>query len=223
LKSNTGNNVQVDLTPNDDGSIRADYTPNEPGNHELLITLNDVPISDKPFDIYIQPSLDPEQCEVYGYPLEANSKNFVGHDCTVHVQAVDKYGNHLNFGGDKVSCKINTPSPHQTIVKDNSNGVYDITFNPKKIGKYRLFISMNEKLISEEGYYVKVQAKPFACIEALELSTEKPFVATDTIVSIQLIDKDGNKISSGGESFNVLIKYDSQPIVSSIIDNYGKF
>eukprot|EP01080_Neovahlkampfia_damariscottae_P003934 gene3934-7144_t len=220
LKSSTGNNVDVKLTPSDDGSHLAKYTPNEPGNHELTINLNDKPIADKPFDIYIQPSLVADQCEVYGYPLEPNSLNFVGHDCTVHVQAVDKFGNHLNFGGDKISCKINTPSPHQTILKDNNNGVYDITFNPKQVGKYRLFISMNEQLISEEGFYVKIQSKPFACIEAPELSTEKPFIATDTIVSIQLVDKDYNKITSGGENFNVIIKYGSQPVVASIIDNH---
>jgi len=112
------------------------YNFKRSGKFKVQVTECLSPIKGSPFDAYISPGkVDPTRCELDFAGLDAAK---VGNLCSCIVIAKDRFGNKHEKGGVKFAVEIKGPNgaAPRPLVKDESNGLYTVSFTPGWPGNY---------------------------------------------------------------------------------------
>ncbi|GAM28593.1 hypothetical protein SAMD00019534_117690 [Acytostelium subglobosum LB1] len=209
--------VDVSIADNDDGTYTVAYTPEKPGDYEIIVTLNDKPIKDIPKEIHIKPAADPNNSYAKGPGLE-------GGECfqpsKFKIFAVDPDGVARKDGGDGFVVTVEGPAPVEPYMVDNGDGTYDVEFDPKAPGDYKINLTLDGDTVNGFPKTVRIKPAPSAghsyakgpgLVEAFDNA-----VAEFTIFSI---DTYGKPRTDGGDPFVVAIKGPAGKVDAQVRDN----
>jgi len=124
--------IPTHVTDNNDGTYTVDYAPQLTGPITIQVTLEGQNIKDAPFHINVLPGID------------VGTTDFKDFEFT--VQARDKHGNPIPFGGAPFAVVPNNNATVKT--RDNQDGTYTANITLPRAGNYSFNVSLNNKVIS---------------------------------------------------------------------------
>src|SRR5690606_13423722 len=113
-----GENIDANLTANDDGSFSATYTPMSPGSYLVSVQYNGKDIKGSPFPVAVHPVGDGMESVAMRTVLETDDV-LVNNSIEFTIQTRDKDGNDLTQGGELVEVDVDGPQQVQAVVTDN--------------------------------------------------------------------------------------------------------
>jgi len=112
-------------------------------------------------------------------------------------------------GGDVFDVKISGPEEVKPHVKDNGDGTYSVTYEPKEPGNYTIAVNLEGKPIKNAPFKVK-------CKEGTDADNSGFGIFSFTI---QARDKRGKEKTFGGDKFEVSIKGPDADVEVQTMDN----
>lgn len=133
----------VRINDNGDGSYNVEYDATEPGDYVLDVTIDDESIKDMPKNLKVMPGVDASNTEVTGPGVESG---LPGRPLPFVIQAKDKDGNNVPVGGDDFRANVIGPDGQSVPcdIKDNGDGTYTGTYDPKQPGDYKVELAVND-------------------------------------------------------------------------------
>jgi len=120
------------------GCWKADYTPKQDGQWILLIEYK----GDEAFkrSMEFHPRAEGSHTTVVRPP----SRVKVGEPSSFQLQARDRMGNALGFGGEKFECSVSGPPSGVAgfTITDHANGTYVVKFTLKVAGEFEFGIKL---------------------------------------------------------------------------------
>jgi len=181
------------VVDNNNGTYTVAYTPKKHGDHKIDVTLHGQHIKAAPFTVKIKPAPNAANSWAEGPGLEEAWDNEPAY-FTIH--AVDEDGNPRKDGGDKFDVKIAGPENVVPHIKDNGDGTYSVTYEPKEPGNYTVNVDLEGKPIKNSPFKVK-------CKEGTDADNSGFGIFSFTI---QARDKRGKEKNFGGDKFDVQIR-----------------
>merc|ERR1712130_186033 len=191
------------IKDNNDGTYNVEYDADVPGDYVLNVMIGDESIKDMPKEIHCYPGVDASNTVVTG-PGVTNGLDDRPLEFT--IQAKDKDGNNVPVGGDDFRVNIVGPN-NETVpceLKDNKDGTYSGSYEPKGPGDYTVTIEVND----DEN---NVGDSPYTCRVSPGASGLKSYCKgpgwkyaydnTPTYFNVYCKDSNGNPVS--GETITV--------------------
>jgi filamin len=211
-----GEEVPVTLKDNGDGTYSGEYQPLRPEPHTVEVVLRRPTeplfyehIKDSPFNVKVEPGLDPSKCTAYGPGLESGA---VEDTKPTHftVQARDILGQDIKEGGAPFQAIVKAPDGTDipAPVTDNKDGTYTVNYEPKVDGPHQVAVELEGKPVAQSPYTVNV--KKGADFEHTSIR--------DFSFVIQARGKDGNPLPYGGEKVELaIVAKDGTPVQGAAI------
>jgi len=99
---------------------------------------------------------DKSKCIVYGPALQAG--NEAGNETYFTIEVRNSKNNIIPQGGHNIDVRITGPhSQSKFLAKDNSNGLYFVTFTPDEDGNYVIEVNLNKEAIGESPVHISVK------------------------------------------------------------------
>jgi hypothetical protein len=141
----------------DNGRYTVSFTTFIKGNYWISITLEGEEISGSPYLCDIKPSyVDVGTSKASGMGLLA-----VGtfRDSTFIIHAYDKYGNHLDTGGDPWQVSIVGSEMPEVTIADNSDGTYTCNYSTTIKGQLQVFVGIKGRELPDCPFEVVSDVK----------------------------------------------------------------
>ncbi|GLH11660.1 Filamin-A [Gryllus bimaculatus] len=151
LMSETGVDVPLRMTDNEDGTFTVDYCVTQPGVYNATIVYGGVQIPQSPIRIQVQPHVDVSKIKVDG--LEPSVYVDSPTDFVVDSRAIAKRDD------GKVTCTITNPSGTKTenLITPLADGTYRISYTPFEEGCHTIDILYDGLPIPGSPFVVNVR------------------------------------------------------------------
>lgn len=151
LKSETGIDVPLDISDNEDGTFTVDYCVAQPGLYTATIMYGGQMIPQSPIKIQVQPHVDISKIKVDG--LEPSVFVDSPTDFVVDSRAIAKRDD------GKVTCTITNPSGTKTenLITPMADGTYRISYTPFEEGRHTIDILYDGLPIPGSPFVVNVR------------------------------------------------------------------
>lgn len=134
-----------------DDKYKCEYVAGEPGKHSISILFAGKPIPKSPFNVNVDPYMDPRKVKATGRGLQAAGLR-VGDKAGFQI-SVDDPNNTLKVDPSELNIKLIGPDGKEEKVNVNKspegNLVFDCDYTPTKEGDHRLSISMGGENIRQ--------------------------------------------------------------------------
>jgi len=216
--------VKADIKDNGDGTYLVKYTPKAQGKTTINVNVRSRPIANSPFNVNVDKlGVDAGKSTAYGPGLEGGAAKEPTHFTVV---AHNRKGDPVGSGGDRFDVKINDPygSEIKSEVVDNKDGTYTVNYRPADVGNHTITVQHEGKNVADSPYHVKIDTSsagpdPSKC-EAYGPGLEGAVGGEPATFTIQARNKDGQKVTKGGDAFDVeVLGPDDTPIDVRIVDN----
>ena len=175
--------AQVTVEDHEDGTASVKYLPQEPGEYKINILFAEQPIPDSPFTPQFVPETDPSKVQAYGPGLKhdgvkvGDPGDFVIDTRAAGAGAVDVVVDGPYWRG-RAPTPSTTPSPGpgsrpgstssqrrsrgsisssaKSKITSNNDDTYDVVYNPRKVGTYKVNVYFADQSISNSPYEVNV-------------------------------------------------------------------
>ena len=174
---------QVTVDDHDDGTATVKYFPDEAGEYKINVLFAGQPVPGAPFEAVFVPKTDAAKVTAYGPGLQhdgvkvGDSGDFVIDTCEAGNGAIDVVVEGPFWHGSAptpVSPMALHPPTEQSSAKSSvqgrakgsadvnpkivskSNGTYDVSYSPQKVGTYKVNISFADQAIPNSPYEVNV-------------------------------------------------------------------
>ncbi|WP_371188258.1 invasin domain 3-containing protein [Thalassotalea maritima] len=204
------------VNDNGDGTYTATLTSStNAGTATITATVNGSVMTSNPEVIFVvgAASADKSTIKVSEETITADGQS----TSIVTIQLVDANGNKLSSGGDTVTLVTDKGTLSNVI--DNGDGTYTATLtSSKEAGKASITATINgaEKADKAEVTF-EVGA---ASAEKSTIKVSEETITADgqstSIIIVQLVDANGNKLSSGGDTVTLVT---DKGTLSNVIDN----
>ena len=222
VKDAEGNDVPATVTDNGDGTYAGEYQPKLPGKYTVNVDLvnpqdADVkdPIKDSPFAVEILPGIDASKCVCEGPGLQSGEVEDTGKG-EFKIIAKDVLGNPITTGGEPFQVVVEQPdkTPLDTVqVKDNGDGTYDVSYEPKTDGPHVVSVTLKDAPVAQSPYTVDI-------VEGADNeSTGLGWFG----FSLQARTRKGEPLTHGGARFEVVVKLDehgSKPLENVTVTDH---
>lgn len=163
---------------------------------------------------YLQSALaknaDPENSIVFGSGLSPNCiatemENF-------SIRAFDKFGTQKREGGDSFSVIVHLMQENgntecrSVSIQDLENGTYDVLYDAKKAGMYKIYISLDDLPLKGSPFIVQVDPSPISGPSCFLSDIVVRNVNEDSRALIHICDTFGNKVYNPPSSITVRFK-----------------
>jgi hypothetical protein len=216
------NNEKVtgNVKDNKDGTYDVDYQPKGSGDFSLDVTLGGAHIKDAPFKVKV----DPGKAVAGNTVAEGDGLKQVvaGETGKFVVTTKDHNGNVLLVGGNDVKGALTGVEAVQVNVVDNKNGTYDGAYVPKKVGAYKLALTLGGANIASSPFDVKViPAAPNAAnTEAHGDGIKTADTDAPAKFKVQTKDAFGNNCVEGGADIKVVASGpNNEKVTGNVKDN----
>ncbi len=214
--------LELEYDDSDDNDAQIKYFTARNGKFEISVKLENIHIKGSPFSFTVLGSkAHARRCLISG---EGSRKAEVTKKASFTFYVCDEFGNRRIRGGDKVTGMLQPFSEsllHSQVnseekgtvaieIKDNNDGTYSCSYEPKVAGWNRLLLQCNESdvFVSNETNINKVYVKPGSIDSKkcrVRIVTADTQVANDQPLSaIQLLD-DSALASQAGSAMRVVI------------------
>jgi filamin len=214
----SGKAVHFDSSDSGNGLYPVSYTPVSVGQYAVTISLRGENIKGSPFTPNVSgPSA--HSTTASGPGVEGRGAR-IGHNAPFTVQSKDQNGKPVPTGNDPFEVRVERDhvGPVAVDFKDNGNGTYNGGYTPVAPGFYTVTITLAGENIQGSPFHPLIEqgnaAKSFA--EGPGLHGGK----TDHVLPFRItaVDPDGNRVTSGGDPFEVLIS-GPEPVTPTVRDN----
>jgi len=222
--------VKVELVDNRDGTYSVSYHPVNHGPHVVAVTLSGQHIPKSPFNVGVDKNPnDPDAtyCVAHGEGLVGGNTSEKSH---FTVEVFNAKGERYTQGGALIDVDIQDPQGKevQPEKKDNGDGSFSVSFEPKVDGRYTVEVILRNKYdplyseqIKDSPFHPEVEpgtdaSKTIAFGPGLE---DKVYDTLPTHFTIQAKDRYGNNIPKGGDPFTVDIQGPKGDVPAKIHDN----
>lgn len=122
------------------GAYEVSYEVQIKGKHQIQFLLRGEHIQGSPveFDVIAAPALG-TKCRLFP-PLEPP---IIKQPCEIMLEAIDRYGNKLDRGGQRIDARANGPGVSGCTTDDKGNGTYIITFSAAVVGECRVTVRVD--------------------------------------------------------------------------------
>jgi filamin len=199
-----------------DGTYDVTYQAKEPGVNQISIFLRNRKepvmfdhISDSPKNVNVQLGTDPSKCTADGPGLKDGIQDT--DPAEFKVQARDRNGNPINYGGEPFKATAKDPSGQDVPVdiKDNGDGTYDVVFNPDIDGPHTVDVQLDDTHIKDMPKIVNVVPGAWAGTSKVE-----------TVYFLcQTKDKRGNNLTVGGQAPTTTVGGNNKNIPVKLADH----
>jgi filamin len=155
-----GNDVQINLVDNKDGTYTGTYTAPDDGKHVGEVTLGDKHVQNSPKTINVtRGGPDATHSKAFGPGLEGA---VVGEPAPFTIQSFNRLGQPLtgkSAGGDPYKVVVQGPYPGSEApveIKDLGNGKYDVVYHPRDHGNHVVNVTLNNQHIQKSPFNVPV-------------------------------------------------------------------
>jgi len=187
---------------NNEGQHVATYVPTKAGDYKLNIAFDGTNLPNSPYNVKVIPaSSSANNTIAEGEGLKAAT---AGTPETIGVIVKDRFDNQVTKGGDNINANMISADGTEiaVAVKDNQDGTYTLTYDPKTTGEYTLTIKLADDNIKDAPFQVVVAPAELSA-DNCEISGDgtKQVVAGETgAFHVQAKDKFGNKLEKGGNA-----------------------
>jgi len=166
-------------------------------------------ITDSPKSVNVLLGTDPSKCTAEGPGLKDGIQDT--DPAEFKVQARDRNGAPLNYGGEPFKVKVQDPSGQEVPadIKDNGDGTYDVLFNPDVDGPHTVDVQLDNTHIKDMPKIVNVVPGAWAGTSKVET----------VFFHCQTKDKRGNNLTVGGQAPKTEIHANNKNIPVKLTDN----
>lgn len=174
--------AEVNVEDHEDGTASVKYLPKQPGEYKINIFFADQAIPESPFTPQFVPETDPNKVLAYGPGLKhdgvkiGDPGDFVIDTRAAGAGAVDVSIDGPYWRGRAPTPQANTPSPgpgsrpgstsgvrRKSIssaakpkITSNNDDTYNVVYNPRKVGTYKVNVYFADQSISDSPYEVNI-------------------------------------------------------------------
>lgn len=216
--------IKAEVRDNGDGTYHVTYTPKAQGKHIINVNVRSKPIQNSPFHLNVDKlGVDASKSKAYGPGLEGGASK---EPTYFTIVANNKKGDPVGSGGDRFDIKIT--DPYDTEIKsevvDNKDGTYRVNYRPVDTGNHTIVVQHEGKNVAESPYHVRVETTPTgpdaSKSEAYGPGLEGIVGGEPAVFTIQARNRDGDKLTRGGDPFDVeVIGPDDTPVDVKVQDN----
>jgi len=226
-----GEETRTELVDEKNGLYQATWFPTDHGEHVVEVTLLRKPVAKSPYRVHVGENSDmasPSKSYIEGPGIEKGNK--AGEPAKFRIIAVGPDGRPRRNGGDLFEVHVEDPDFRliPADVKDNGDGTYNVSYTPRDPGVYH--VDVIQRNPAKQLYYDHVKGAPVdVVIEAgtdaassiaygpgLEPGNLDTFPAEFTI---EARDKQGRKMPTGGDPFEVQVMGPTGPVPATVRDN----
>eukprot|EP00002_Diphylleia_rotans_P007559 TRINITY_DN1718_c0_g1_i12.p1 TRINITY_DN1718_c0_g1~~TRINITY_DN1718_c0_g1_i12.p1 ORF type:complete len:2907 (+),score=415.17 TRINITY_DN1718_c0_g1_i12:4370-13090(+) len=205
--------VFVNVIDHNDGSYTVRYRAPRSGNYLLSVVLGDEHLAFSPASLTVIPGdTDPDRCEISG---DGISGGRAGETNVFTISTHDSCGNPRGVGGDKFQVLFESQSgslvsagESDTVVFDNSDGTYTVTYRLKKSGTYAIKIYCGGTKITNKSFgFLEIKSSN-ACAplcSLVDIYPKKIVAGKLAYFIVEARDAYGNSLQYGGDPFEVKV------------------
>lgn len=201
------------VADNNDGSYKATYVPTVTGDYKVHVEFDGKEVKNSPFGVKVVPAAGSAANTVASG--DGLTHATAGHAEKISVQVKDRFDNKVTKGGDAVAAKMHAGDQNVDVdVKDNGDGTYTVTYDPKVAGEYTLDITLGGENIKDAPFKPVVSPAGNDPSKA-EVTGDglKTVVAGETgHFAVQAKDNLGNKLQKGGNALAASFSADNVPV-----------
>jgi filamin len=200
--------VKAEVKNCEDGSYDVKYIPKKGGDHKVTVLVNDIPLINSPFEVKVSEGYDDSKTEVDGPGIKKCYKDI---PAIFNIKLFDKNGTKHPSPED---IRVEIDGPNGTPIKgiialdDDGMGNHTVIYYPKETGKHAIKVSVNGSKVKNSPFKVNCLNSDQAPKPSLCLVKQKPLklkLNEENKFQIELLDKKGNPIKSGGDEVDVEI------------------
>jgi filamin len=224
--------ITATVADNGDGTYKATYYPADPGEHVVEVTLNRAQVAESPYHVKIDENsrlASPNLSYAEGPGLQPGNKTTEPAEFTIY--AVLPSGKPKKTGGDAFDVTVEDSNGDlmPVDIKDNGDGTYKVTYQPKDPGVYH--IDVIERNATNPLYYDHLKNSPIDVLiepgtDASQSIAYGPGLEPGNLdtadklhFTIEARDKAGKPIKQGGDDFHVDIQGPEGPLDAEVVDN----
>eukprot|EP00698_Gefionella_okellyi_P019273 TRINITY_DN5888_c0_g1_i1.p1 TRINITY_DN5888_c0_g1~~TRINITY_DN5888_c0_g1_i1.p1 ORF type:complete len:5059 (-),score=1335.09 TRINITY_DN5888_c0_g1_i1:98-15274(-) len=227
----TGDRVRAALTgpgadavasvhDNENGVFVVSYKCSIAGKYRLLVDVNDTPVQGSPFEMTVEAGVvDAKKCVVSG---EGLAHGVAGETSTFIVSGYDRFGNVCHTGGARVTCELRGTSTSVAQVVDYGNGTYEVKYIPTIAGRYTLDLRVGGAAVGDAASAaIDVVASTAEALHSVARGTglSKATAGEQATFNITASDAFGNRVTTGGDHFDVSVVAEKVTIDARVTDN----
>jgi filamin len=230
VKGPYNRDVDVKVQDNKDGTHTVTYVPIDKGTHTVAVTLNGAHVAKSPYTVQVQaPAGYPDalKCWAEGPGLKGGN---TAEPATFTIHAADANGNPVAPKENPFIVDIVQPDGSElpADVKDNRDGTYNVTYQPKAVGPHEITVGLRNP--AAPVYYDHIKDSPFRANIGLGTDASKTLVYgpalegpvqdnLPTSLNIKAIGTDGTPVTHGGDPFEVKVTGPKGPVPVDLKDN----
>lgn len=222
--------VRPEVVDNKNGTYTVNYKPLDKGDHTITILHENNHVANSPYHVKIDSNpdaADAQYSEAYGPGVESIISN---DPTTFTIQSYNSKGEKVHHGGDPFGVEVSGPdyAPIHTKITDNKDGSYTVAYTPGEAGKHTVEVFLRS---ANPLYYDHIKNSPITLDAKIGTDASKTLVygpgVEPTLLNtmpgeftIEARDKDGKKMTKGGDDFEVKVTdSNGQKVDAPIVDN----
>jgi len=206
---------------NGDGTFDLVYWSERSGQYQIELLCNDTPLTGSPFAVTCRANTaHAASSQLSGDGLKGAH---AGESAMILLRSYDRFGNAVVSGGEHVSAELRgSASTVKTVVTDNSDGTYTITYTATVANDYFLHVTVGDTSVGSALPVRVAAASAHASRCVLDGVTTNAVSGNQYSFAIVAHDEYGNAVCKGGDKFDVKIHgpLDITPAVKDTNDGH---
>ncbi|PRP88073.1 hypothetical protein PROFUN_04164 [Planoprotostelium fungivorum] len=157
----------------------------------------------------LKDTFDASKSSVYGPGVEGGKEAVVRKPVPFTIESKNAFNDRLTRGGETFRIQVTGPKGDvPATVTDKGDGLYDVVYTPNQPGAHTVVVEHKSIPVAQSPYQVDIDAG----VDASKTTVSGPGVTPSGVAkdhpthfTIQSVDSDGNKVSSGGAPFKALL------------------
>ena len=184
-----------------EGAYAFSFSASDLGQYQLWIFVgpNSIPGSPFPVQYHAGPP-HARNCQILGLGLWSA---LVGEETTFEWKAKDTFGNVVDYGGHPFMVSMYGPEEIVVTLDDHQDGTYKSRYTPTVAGEYKISVTLDGEHLPGSPFLVTIReggADPGMSTVTGEGLLDCQ-VGQDRHFLVEAVDKFGNRVSHGGDTF----------------------